>query len=293
MTERLCAAALAALAVAVTAPAQESSPGAEVAPSVHETGAPPVRAPERTYQELFGEASAEEAAAAVSPEGVRLAHDPEALDLLNQMAQAHADIETLQGTFTQHKVSELFLDAIDSTGRVAVRRPDRFRYDYDGTDDMGPHTYWDLGGQIFVHMPDLNQLEVYDMRGEGTQVRTLSHLLIGLDQAVEELQTLYWIQMVSPDPASGELGENVARLRLTPREGADETGATGLDLWVDRESLLPVQVKTVEESGDETTLRINSLTLNPALDEATFDPMETIPEGTEIVEPRLEMTNRP
>ena len=65
----------------------------------------------------------------------------------------------------------------------------------------------------------------------------------------------------------------------------DPQGFTRIDLWVNRGDLLPEQLKVVEESGDELTLRLTSLTLNPALDDALFEPTESIPPGTDFRTP--------
>jgi outer membrane lipoprotein-sorting protein len=84
------------------------------------------------------------------------------------------------------------------------------------------------------------------------------------------------------------IGDEVAHLRFEPKDEIDPNGFTAIDLWVNQSTLLPVQVKVVEQSGDVTTLRLTSLTLNPELDDTLFDPMASIPEGTEIIEPRTE-----
>jgi hypothetical protein len=40
----------------------------------------------------------------------------------------------------------------------------------------------------------------------------------------------------------------------------------------------------IEESGDETTLTLTSLTLNPDLGGDVFDPRANIPDSAEIIE---------
>jgi outer membrane lipoprotein-sorting protein len=214
-------------------------------------------------------------------------HDPTAIDLLEQMAVAHEDLETLEGTFRQHKHSAVFLEDIDSTGQFQCRRPDLFRYDYDATETTGESTYWLVGDTLSVHIPELQQLEIYYLDSqEGAVGHSIRNVMIGLDGAVDELRASHWIRSAPLSEEDRALGEAATHLMLEPRDGVDAQGFTSIELWVDTVSLLPVQVKMIEESGDTTTLTLTSLTRNPPLDDAAFDPLVNIPDGTEIIEPQ-------
>lgn len=231
--------------------------------------------------------SPEAAALLASPEPASpemlATQDPAAITLLEQMATAHQGLETLEGRIVQRRRSEAFLEDIVSTGTFRVRRPDLLRFDYDESETVGRSTYFIRGDTCWAHIPELAQVEIYNL-GEGGVGRSISRIMIGLDGAVDELQRSHWIRLLPPDPAETALGDSVAHLHFTPREGVDPEGFTSIDLWVNTQTLLPVQVKMVEETGDETTLTLTDLTLNPPLEDRIFDPQQNIPPGTEIVE---------
>jgi outer membrane lipoprotein-sorting protein len=319
MTRRLAAiaATVALLCAAIGAQLPVASPEATAPPATAEQAlgpvspeitAPPISAEEidRLLElvnegavELVTLASGEVIARVATPEPVvpepvssepiivTQSHDPAAIDLLEQMAVAHENLETLEGTFRQHKHSVVFLEDIRSTGRFKCRRPDHFRYDYDATETTGESTYWLVSDTLSVHIPELQQLEIYYLDSqEGAVGHSIQNVMIGLDGAVDELRTSHWIRTAPLAEEDRSLGESVTHLVLEPQDGVDSQGFTSIELWVDTVSLLPVQVKMIEESGDTTTLTLTSLTRNPPLDDAAFDPLVNIPDGTEIIEPQ-------
>ncbi len=225
------------------------------------------------------ETTSEAASSELPPPGP--SHDQAAIELLEQMAAAHADLETLAGEFTQIKHSELFLEEIASRGHFQCRRPDLFRYDYEASETTGPSSYFFDGETISAYIPDLRQLEVYR---EPTIGGSFRGVLIGLDEAVDDLQAQHWIHLIPASPEADSLAEGVVGIRFEPREEGGARDFVSADLWVDPVTLLPARVKMVEESGDETTLTFSSLEMNPVLDDAVFDPLASIPPETEIIE---------
>jgi outer membrane lipoprotein-sorting protein len=196
------------------------------------------------------------------------------------MAASHADLETLSGTFSQRKRSELFMEDIESTGTFRCRRPDMFRYDYDPSETTGASTYWFVGDTTWVYVPELKQAEVY-LNAPGQEI---GNLMIGLDGAVNRLRETHWVRLMPASPEDEALGESIAHLHLVPQPGAEASQYLSADLWIDQVALLPVQLKLVEESGDETTIRIEAMNLNPSLEDTVFDPLASIPSDTEIIE---------
>ena len=211
-------------------------------------------------------------------------HDPAALELLEQMATAHADLQTLTGEFRQRTDSEMFLEEDISTGRFLWRRPDRFRYDYESTELTGASTCWFVGDTGSIYIPEVNQLEIYHLGTDDSLGGSLSRVLIGLDGALEELRESYWIGLADVASPEAGLAESIAHVTLEPKEGVDPDGLVAIDVWINSASLLPAQVKMVEESGDTTTLTFTTLSVNRDLDDDVFDPLKSVPEDVNILE---------
>lgn len=66
--------------------------------------------------------------------------------------------------------------------------------------------------------------------------------------------------------------QNTVHLRLTPKPGL-RIEHDQLDLWFDKDTLLPTQVTTLDdmESGDETIIRFIHYKPNPTIDETVFN----------------------
>ena len=64
--------------------------------------------------------------------------------------------------------------------------------------------------------------------------------------------------------------ENSVHLKLTPRED-HETDLTQIDLWFDRESLLPVSVSSLDDSETQTVVRLTEVQVNADLPDQAFD----------------------
>lgn len=281
--------------IAVGAFAQGASPEVMAEVATEEVVAAPTT-PESTPAEISPEvtvaASPEETAAPASPEVVAevvtpevaapvMAHSAEALALLEQMATAHVDLVTMAGDFTQRKYSELYLEEIESQGRFYCRRPDLFRYDYSASEAVPEATWWLIGSTAWSWVPELYQAEIYRDVSIGS---TFSQVLTGIDGAVDELREDHWVVLADPASADAELGEAIAHIQILPLDEVDAEGFIRIDLWVDTRSLLPVQVKMVEQRGDEITIRLSSLELNPDLDDDVFDPQATIPDDADLLE---------
>jgi outer membrane lipoprotein-sorting protein len=210
-------------------------------------------------------------------------HDIEAIALLEQMSSTHSGLQALQGTFIQHKTSEMLLEEDVATGRFWWQRPGRFRYDYDASELTGESSYWFIGDDAHVYIPEFNQHEIYHLSQDDTLDQSYSRVLIGLDGAVDELLERNWVRLNAPTEEDVELGPGVTHITLIPRDGVDPDGLTQIDLWVDQQRF-PAQVKMVEESGDTTVLRFTALTPNPDIGDEVFDPGATVQPDATVLE---------
>lgn len=78
-------------------------------------------------------------------------------------------------------------------------------------------------------------------------------------------------------PAEGD-PKNTVHLQLTPRPGAD-VDQQSIDMWFDRETLLPVKVVTIHADESVDTITLRDVKLNPKVDGKAFDT--TPPRGRE------------
>ena len=65
---------------------------------------------------------------------------------------------------------------------------------------------------------------------------------------------------------------NSLHLQLTPKH-ADDSQLTQIDLWYDRTTLLPMRVRTIDESENESIVEITETRLNIALDPAVVNSL--------------------
>ncbi|MCC7407040.1 MAG: outer-membrane lipoprotein carrier protein LolA, partial [Phycisphaeraceae bacterium] len=62
---------------------------------------------------------------------------------------------------------------------------------------------------------------------------------------------------------------NALHLRLTPREG-QRISFTSVDLWYDRESLMPQRVRTIDDSENQSIVKLSKLEMNPDVPDDLF-----------------------
>jgi outer membrane lipoprotein-sorting protein len=209
------------------------------------------------------------------------------LAMLKALETRHASIVTVHGEFDQLKVSEIFLEEIKSRGTFRFKKPDLFRCDYEPPDEMTNLIRKDA---IYIYVPELEQCEVYRFASDQERDQQLHSMVLGFGFRTSELLEAYEIRS-SEDP--GTLREELVLknlnpdetvlFELTPRpEVADTSPFTQLKLWIDKEQLLPEKVWFEDYNGDQTTLDIRRIELNPSLDPKLFDA--SFPSGTEFID---------
>ena len=90
---------------------------------------------------------------------------------------------------------------------------------------------------------------------------------IPLNLKKDKVLARFDVQIAEP---ADEDPENSVHLKLTPRED-HETDLTRIDLWFDRESLLPVQVSSLDDSETQTVVRLTETQVNSELPDQAFD----------------------
>lgn len=88
------------------------------------------------------------------------------------------------------------------------------------------------------------------------------------------------VPLTEEDPA------NSIHLKLTPRPEI-ETDLTGIDLWFDRETLLPVEASTLDDSETQTIVRLTETKANVTLPDQSFDTALPTDPGWQTDENRI------
>ncbi|MCC7145855.1 MAG: hypothetical protein IT443_05370 [Phycisphaeraceae bacterium] len=83
------------------------------------------------------------------------------------------------------------------------------------------------------------------------------------------------IESAEDDPA------NSVHLRLYPKPGA-RIDYTQVDSWYDRDSLMPLRVRTIDDSENESLVQLSKVEENPMLDEKLFNTKPPTERGWEV-----------
>ncbi|MCX5659066.1 MAG: hypothetical protein NTW19_05000 [Planctomycetota bacterium] len=92
----------------------------------------------------------------------------------------------------------------------------------------------------------------------------------------------YQVELVPPvalpasaDPAKGELANSV-HIRMVPHD-QDSASFQEIDIWYDRESLLPVKVRSLNDSKTESVIQLREPQVNQPIESGVFDT--SLPKG--------------
>lgn len=92
-------------------------------------------------------------------------------------------------------------------------------------------------------------------------------------------------------PPTEDDQENSVHLQLTPRED-NETDLVTIDLWFDRESLLPIAASRVDESQTQTMVRLTETKINVPLQDQTFETSLPTDPGWQTDENRIDAVDK-
>jgi outer membrane lipoprotein-sorting protein len=177
-------------------------------------------------------------------------------ELVAKVDEARAGLVTLTGAFTQRKRLALFRDEVRSTGRFALQRPTRLRWEYLSPD--ASVTILD-GTRVTVKLPGAKP-ETHDLRRRPGLRALLVPLLAALGAAPLKTALRDFAASV-PAPAT---------LRLVPR-GDLAARVQELELRFDAAFQI-AGVRLREKNGDHTVIELTGLRRNPKLAPGTFTP---------------------
>lgn len=94
--------------------------------------------------------------------------------------------------------------------------------------------------------------------------------LIPLNLKKDRLLQRFEVELIEADEDDPQTDAGCFHLRLIPRPGV-ATESQQLDLWFDREDLLPRRAASLEDDGDQTIVDLSKLVPNADLDADAFD----------------------
>lgn len=158
----------------------------------------------------------------------------DAAAILRRADAALDGISALRAEFVQRSENPILERTQIGHGTILYRAPERFRIDY--RYPVGDVVVND-GAFVWIYLPSSQPGQVIRQRAETSGVRNpLTYL--------RDIRSDYDVRWVGQETLSGSVTD---RLALAPRTGAAEF--TAMEVWVERATGLPKQVRTASGDG--------------------------------------------
>jgi outer membrane lipoprotein carrier protein len=203
-----------------------------------------------------------------------LENHPKAVALLNKLEEKNADVDTIIGQFDQVMQSTLFLEEIQSQGKLYFQKPEKFRCDY-----LPPNESqnWIVGNTAWLYVPEIKQVEKYQFSSEADSVERLNRMLLGFGVSTADVLDVYHVTIVKD-----ESSKDVTALQFTPLRKEATVEFNKVIIWINEKHLLPEKIVIHEESGDQKVINMKQIRLNRRIPEKIFQPI--FPPDVEIIE---------
>jgi outer membrane lipoprotein-sorting protein len=166
-------------------------------------------------------------------------------------------MQSIRARFTETTTSSLLQKPTVSHGTVIAAPPSRVLMTYT---DPERRTVAIDGKSLVVVWPDRQEREQID----------ISRMQKRIDQyfsqaSVGQLRSMFEIA-AQPDPVMRETD----RVDMRPKRRQIKEGLERLELWIDRETLLLVQMQMTFPGGDRKTIRLDDVVVNVPVTDETF-----------------------
>ena len=191
------------------------------------------------------------------------------LQALSERIRAeHQRLRTLEAEFTQHKESEMLLEAETARGVFSYAAPDRVRWEYVSPI---PITVVIRGDEMTTWYHDLEQAERLEIGRYSQQVLRY----MGAGTSLETLLQHFDVTLALPEDRAAPY-----RLELAPRYERVAKRLAGMTVWIDPELFLPVRIRYLEPGGDLTEYRFEDYRVNEPIPPDRF--RLELPEGVVV-----------
>ncbi|MDH3378977.1 MAG: outer membrane lipoprotein chaperone LolA [Gammaproteobacteria bacterium] len=181
---------------------------------------------------------------------------------LDDLQRFFTQIKTFEAEFDQVILDEDFVTLEESSGRVAIVRPNKFRWDYAAP--LEQQIIGD-GAKVWIYDIDLEQVTVRNMAA--AMGNTPAVLLAGRG----ELEETYDIRDLG---VQGTLNW----VRLSPKQ-SDDSSFDDIRLGFDHSKLRVLEL--VDGFGQTTRITLRRMVENPAINDQTFE--FTPPAGVDVI----------
>ncbi len=216
-------------------------------------------------------------------------------DWLEKVEHKAADIETLTATLRYDNNQLLLGDEQRRFGTLHYQAgpPPKFIIHFnmkmvDGFQSR-PNLYYIYDGHWLLKRDEENKSAVrYQLVPEDEEAQAQMELGEGpfpipLNLKKDKVLAKFDVELL--DPAEDDPQDSI-HLKLTPHEDY-ETDLTQIDLWFDKETVLPVLVSSIDESQTQTIVKLTKITINEELLEEKFDTNLPQEPGWQLDENRL------
>ncbi|MGH9344204.1 MAG: LolA family protein, partial [Terriglobia bacterium] len=117
-----------------------------------------------------------------------------------------------------------------------------------------------------IYNPKINQIQEYSLERHADMLQQF--LLLGFGAPISNLESSYHLKYLGEKQLGNETTE---ALELTPVEKSIAAQLTHVDLWVSKESWLPVQQEFFEPSGDYLIASYSEMKVNEHLKRSVFE----------------------
>jgi len=205
-----------------------------------------------------------------------LSTDTDALQILRQLEKKYSQIYTVTGKFRQVTVDSIFGEKIESTGKFYLKKPDRFRADYDP-----PHATTTIisNAYSYRYVPQLKQVERYRIPTD-QPLTQVNYMLLGFGAHTEDIVKVYRVALADTTQEA-----KLMTLELTPID-AESAPFRMLRMHLSATDLTPVEFEIVQWDEGVIRARLDSASLqfNGDIPDTMFIPR--FPRDTQTVDIR-------
>jgi outer membrane lipoprotein-sorting protein len=166
-------------------------------------------------------------------------------------------IQSIRARFTETTTSSLLEKPLVSHGTVIAAPPSRVLMTYL---DPERRTIAIDSKSLVIVWPDRREREKIDI--SQTQKRIDQYFA---QETIGQLRSMFEIT-AQPDASIRETD----RVDMRPKRKQIKEGLERLEIWIDRESLLLVQLQMTFPGGDRKTIRLDDVTVNEPVTDETF-----------------------
>lgn len=233
------------------------------------------------------------------------ATDPEAEGWVHRIAERHAAVRTLHARLTYDRIQELLGATERRFGRLVYEAgpPGRFAVHVDrllADDRLEQQDRWYVfdGRWLVERLNDRQQFLARQIVGPDADPADQDPLALGRGPFVvpigpnaRHMLERFAVRVIEGDDAGSDTDADAAadseaaadllRLRLVPRDH-DRTDFASIDIWYDRDSLLPRRVRSVDQSQNVSDIFLRDPRLDEPVDPTIFDTAPPEQRGWEI-----------